>query len=106
MAAWNAVLGKHSRQAGVVDDAYVWDQLGIYAARDRNPEILQGVFVLLNPRTNPERPSPDYWPRTPFKGRLCVDGSVITSSTRLDEVNRDKRAPYFSRGYLDAHLQL
>jgi hypothetical protein len=96
-----AVLGPPSRRVEVADEVYVWDELGIHVFT-REPGIpLQGVFVLLKPRTNPDRPPPPYWPRNPFKGRLCVDGSEITPTAQIVEVNRNKRGQKFSKGYLD-----
>jgi len=101
LAAWEAVLGPPSRRVEVADEVYVWDELGLHAFAREAGTPLRGVFVLLKLRTNPDRSPPPYWPRTPFKGHLCVDGSEVTPTTSLAEVNQNKRGQKFSKGYLD-----
>ena len=101
LETWETVLGPHSRRVEVADDVYVWDELGIHAFAREPGTPLRGVFVLLKPRTNPDRPPPPYWPRGSFKGRLCVDGSELTPTARISEVNRSKHGQKFSKGYLD-----
>jgi hypothetical protein len=101
LETWEAVLGPPSRRVEVADEVYVWDGIGIHAFAREPGTPLRGVFVLLKPRTDPHRPPPRYWPRNPFKGRLCVDGAEVTSTTQLPELNRSKRGQKFSKGYLD-----
>jgi hypothetical protein len=101
LKTWEQVLGTSSRKVEAADDVFVWDQLGIHAFARAPGNALRGFFVLLNPRTTPDRPAPTYWPRSPFKGRLCVDGSDITPSSRLEDVNRSKQGQKFSKGYLE-----
>jgi hypothetical protein len=101
LKTWEAVLGPPSRRVEVADEVYVWDELGIHAFAREPGTPLRGVFVLLKPRTNPDRLPPSYWPRNPFKSRLCVDGSEVTPTTQVAEVNRNKRGQKFSKGYLD-----
>lgn len=101
LETWEAVLGPPTRRVEVADEVYVWDELGLHAFAREPGTPLRGIFVLLKPRMNPHRPPPPYWPRNPFKGRLCVDGSELTPTTPLEEVNRSKRGQKFSKGYLD-----
>lgn len=102
LEAWEKVLGPHSRRVEVADTTYVWDQAGIYAYL-REPETeLRGFSVLLTRQSAPDEEVPAYWPRSSFQGRLCVDGSSVSASTRMEEINQAKQGQKFSRGYLDS----
>lgn len=104
--AWERVLGPPSRQVQTADISYVWDQTGIeVSAREPGGEIL-GLSVLLVrldalPQEMPEiwdGPA-EYWPHSPFPGRLCVDGGRLSASTRIEDINRAKQGQKFHRGY-------
>jgi|GEM_PF-6429552 len=101
---WEKVFGKHTRKFSSSADAYIWDEKGIYVLAQLSSPTLDSFTVMLNSRSNtdPLREAPEYWPRTTFKGRLCVDGSVITPDSRVADVNRTKQGQPFSRGYLDS----
>ncbi|WP_043430569.1 DUF7738 domain-containing protein [Cystobacter fuscus] len=101
LTAWEQVFGKHSRMIDTSSNVYVWDEAGVYAIAPSSDEALQSFAVVLHSNTDPFRGAPQYWPKSTFKGRLCVDGSDITPSSRIEDVNRTKQGQPFSRGYLD-----
>ncbi|WNG53888.1 hypothetical protein F0U59_03100 [Archangium gephyra] len=98
---WTQILGPHSRKVEVADDVYVWDRLGIYSTALTSSTVLRSIAVQLNPPDRGPLEAPQYLPSSTFQGRLCVDGSEITSHSRIEEVNRNKRGQLFARGYLD-----
>ena len=101
LAAWEQVLGGYSRKVEVDADVYVWDELGVYGIARASTTVLQSFTVVLNSSTRPSREAPRYSSRSTFKGRLCVDGSDITPTSRIEDVNRNKQGQPFKRGYLD-----
>jgi hypothetical protein len=94
------VLGPPSRER---DGLLTWDELGLFLY-DRDPNVPgpEAFEVLLgrsmhSPLTQGE---PESWPRKTFTGRLLVDGAVITSQSKLHEINRDKKGTSFRLGYM------
>jgi hypothetical protein len=103
LSDWERVLGKPSRKIEVASDVYAWDELGLFAGTQMLSSELRVFSVLLShgETANPLRKAPAYYPRSTFKGRLCVDGSEITPTSRIAEVNQHKEGQPFKRGYLD-----
>jgi hypothetical protein len=106
LEAWERVLGRPSRQVQTASTSYVWDQAGIeVAAQEPGGELLDFFVLLVRPDTiNQDLPDllqepPEYWPHSPFAGRLCVDGGRLSASTRIEDINRAKQGQKFRRGY-------
>jgi hypothetical protein len=108
LSAWEQVFGKHSRKVGVASDVYIWDDLGIYVIAQPRATDLMGFSVAFHaseslPVDTPAYlTGPAYLPRSAFKERLCVDGSDITSVSRIRDINQKKQGQPFARGYLDS----
>jgi hypothetical protein len=94
LSDWESVLGTHSRKIEVYSDVYVWDGLGIFIGTQSGTSKQRGS-------DNSGRKSPAYWPRSTFKGRLCVDGGEISSTSSIAAVNRYKSGEPFSAGPLE-----
>ena len=102
LASWEQALGAHWRTADSLD-VHILDDIGLYALTAPRETEVRGFAIVLNARgdANPLRKTPSYYPRSTFKGRLCVDGSVIAPSSTVADLNRDKEGQPFKRGYLD-----
>jgi hypothetical protein len=98
--AWRRVLGPPSREE---DGILTWDELGIFLydrePKDPGPESFE-VLLGRTIRFEPPLSEPNFWPRKTFTARLLVDGAVITSRSKIHEINRDKKGTEFGRGYM------
>ena len=100
LSDWERVLGTHSRKIEVSSDAYAWDDLGIFVGTRRGTSTLEMFAVVLRQMggDGSGRESPAYWPRSTFMGRLCVDGSEISATSSIAQVNRYKKGEPFREG--------
>ena len=96
LSEWERVLGPPSRRLETSPTVHVWDELGLFVGTGLLSPQLKRFVVSWKPRGGGE--TPESWPRSPFTGRLLVDGAEISSTSRLAEVNRDKKGAPFARG--------
>jgi hypothetical protein len=99
---WQQVLGPRSRL--VEEGISVWDELGVFVYHQQPGNTRPTSFEVLLGRTlhtNLTDSLPEHWPRRTFTGRLVVDGAVVHKGSTVAQLNREKKGPDFSRGYLD-----
>ncbi|QRK04887.1 hypothetical protein JQX13_32310 [Archangium violaceum] len=101
LETWKAVLGEPSRMVERSNDAYIWDDLGLYAGTAPGGREVEFLEVVLNPR-EPGTEAFEHLPRTLFRGRLLVDGAWVHGGASVQDINRDKRGTPFSCGYLSS----
>jgi hypothetical protein len=96
---WQEILGPRSR---LVEGISVWDELGVFLYQTPKTSRPSSFEVLLGrtPHSELTSAAPEFWPRHTFAGRLVVDGAVISKSSKLSQINKDKKGPDFAPDYL------
>lgn len=95
---WTAVLGT-PRFVQRMDDTYVWDAHGLSVGCPHGTRLVTDLEVALQPQSRSGEVF-EHWPRTPFPGRLVVDGAWVHPGARISDINAHTRGPGFSEGYL------
>jgi hypothetical protein len=80
------LLGKPSRVLEKANTLLVWDELGLLAYERPGGGPIVAVTVALG-----ELNDFDFWPKKAFRGKLSLDGAVVTANTTIDEINRAKK---------------
>lgn len=95
------LLGKPSRIVEKANTLLVWDELGLLAYERPNGGSIITLAVALGDLSHQ---MPDFWPKKVFKGKLLLDGVVVTADTTINAINRDKKGKPLRSGSLDSWI--
>ncbi|AMV30403.1 hypothetical protein VT84_38780 [Gemmata sp. SH-PL17] len=84
------LLGEPSRVLNKANTIFVWDELGILIHENPDTKKIEQVSVALGLLKY------EFWPKKSFRGKLAVDGAVITADTTIEAINRDKKGKKFT----------
>jgi len=95
------LLGQPSRveRPGMV--TVIWDQIGVYVTEHPKTGKTSAFSVAFNKKATLK-----YWPETPFKGALRVDGALITAQSTIAAINGATKTKKFRETFIQGSWQL